>query len=160
MSGSHEEELARLRAQNAALQRECDRLNSRFGAPAEQGPLQAAAGGGAVASDGEATAVASPASWDGLGHGLTKDQIARYSRQIVLHSFGVQGAHGRDGRGGPCERCAPRARRSRQPAAASGGPLPTTDEPAAPQHADLPRFASCFPLPRLQPSPACALAPC
>ncbi|PSC70689.1 Adenylyltransferase and sulfurtransferase MOCS3 [Micractinium conductrix] len=90
MSGSHEEELARLRAQNAALQRECDRLNSRFGAPAEQGPLQAAAGGGAVASDGEATAVASPASWDGLGHGLTKDQIARYSRQIVLHSFGVQ----------------------------------------------------------------------
>lgn len=27
--------------------------------------------------------------WDGTGHGLTKHQVARYSRQIVLPSFGV-----------------------------------------------------------------------
>lgn len=27
--------------------------------------------------------------WDGVGHGLTKHQVSRYSRQIVLPSFGV-----------------------------------------------------------------------
>jgi len=29
-------------------------------------------------------------AWDGGGHGLTKDQVNRYSRQIILPSFGVQ----------------------------------------------------------------------
>lgn len=29
-------------------------------------------------------------AWDGIGHGLSPDQIARYSRQIILPSFGVQ----------------------------------------------------------------------
>ena len=29
--------------------------------------------------------------WDGVGHGLSKEQVARYSRQIILPSFGVQG---------------------------------------------------------------------
>lgn len=31
--------------------------------------------------------------WDGRGHHLNKEQVERYSRQIILPSFGVQGAH-------------------------------------------------------------------
>ena len=30
-------------------------------------------------------------SWDKNGHNLNKDQIARYSRQIIMPSFGAQG---------------------------------------------------------------------
>lgn len=30
-------------------------------------------------------------AWDGAGHGLTAAEVARYSRQIVLPSFGIQG---------------------------------------------------------------------
>lgn len=76
---SAEDELSRLRAQNSQLQRELDRLTG-------SGPLQQSA---PDAANG-AAAAATP-SWDGLQHGLNKEQIARYSRQIVLHSFGVQG---------------------------------------------------------------------
>ncbi|KAI3437915.1 hypothetical protein D9Q98_000360 [Chlorella vulgaris] len=75
---SAEDELSRLRAQNSQLQRELDRLTG-------SGPLQQSA---PDAANG-AAAAATP-SWDGLQHGLNKEQIARYSRQIVLHSFGVQ----------------------------------------------------------------------
>ena len=30
-------------------------------------------------------------SWDDNGHNLNKDQIARYSRQIIMPSFGAEG---------------------------------------------------------------------
>lgn len=103
MSGNPEalqQELERLRAQNAQLQAELRALRaSQTGAsppaveqlapPPEQPPL--AANGNACSHPAMARAVAH--SWDGLKHGLDKDQIARYSRQIVLHSFGVQGGH-------------------------------------------------------------------
>jgi hypothetical protein len=112
------EELARLRAQNAALQVEVDRLRAAASAAAQQAPLVAAlsASGGEAHSgrvaNGRALPPEPPASWDGLGHGLSKDQIARYSRQIILHSFGVQGASA--GEGMPRrQRRARRARRAR-----------------------------------------------
>ncbi|EFN55933.1 hypothetical protein CHLNCDRAFT_22673 [Chlorella variabilis] len=84
MSG--EKELGQLREQNARLQAEVERLKAAVAGPGQQG-AQAAAANGAAAPDG---AAGSFPAWDGLRHGLSKDQIARYSRQIVLHSFGVQ----------------------------------------------------------------------
>ena len=87
MSG--EKELGQLREQNARLQAEVERLKAAVAGPGQQG-AQAAAANGAAAPDG---AAGSFPAWDGLRHGLSKDQIARYSRQIVLHSFGVQGAN-------------------------------------------------------------------
>lgn len=98
MSSSVEEELQRLRAEKAELQAEVQRLK----AAAARGEPQAAQEQAPPAT-AAATAPAAPANcsctavngdlpaWDGLQHGLSKDQIARYSRQIILHSFGVQG---------------------------------------------------------------------
>ncbi len=77
-------ELAQLRAQNARLQAEVERLKAAAAAGEQRG-----APGASTSANGTA---ASLPSWDGLHHGLTKEQIGRYSRQIVLHSFGVQGA--------------------------------------------------------------------
>jgi hypothetical protein len=43
-------------------------------------------------AEGKASATAWPAgAWNGVEHGLSKEKIARYSRQIILPSFGVQG---------------------------------------------------------------------
>lgn len=81
--------LAELQAENARLRAELDRLKASACDPEQQAAPAAAApaGGGAAAG---LNGSAAPSSWDGLGHGLTAAQIARYSRQIVLHSFGVQ----------------------------------------------------------------------
>jgi hypothetical protein len=88
---SLEDELRRLRQHNAELQREVERLKADAAAKQVQGPGQppAVIAGGATANGCSSDSL--PA-WDGLKHGLNKVQIARYSRQIVLHSFGVQGA--------------------------------------------------------------------
>ena len=32
-----------------------------------------------------------PRSWSSCGHGLSKEQIARYSRHLILPTFGVEG---------------------------------------------------------------------
>ena len=86
-----EVELQRLRAQNAQLQAELERLKSATtGAQSPEAQSAAAALGSGAAACG-----APLPAWDGLQHGLSKEQIARYSRQIILHSFGVQGRHGR-----------------------------------------------------------------
>ena len=96
MSGS--EELQRLRAENEALKAELDALKRSQQPPAAQAPAAApAANGGGAAG----TAFA---AWDGMHHGLDKEQISRYSRQIILHSFGVQGGRLR-GRAGPRGHC-------------------------------------------------------
>jgi predicted metal-binding protein len=39
------------------------------------------------------TCVKRPHTWESDGHGLTKEQIERYSRQLLLPSFGVKGVH-------------------------------------------------------------------
>eukprot|EP00887_Chlorella_sp_A99_P001231 scaffold14.g1231.t1 len=78
-----EEELQRLREENARLREELRRLGQ--GRPEEHA---AGAPPAPPAADGAAPRPA----WDGTQHGLTKEQIARYSRQIILQSFGVHGA--------------------------------------------------------------------
>ena len=89
-----QEELERLRAENAHLR---SLLRSR-------GDLQ---GSGNVADRttrttsqyptarcdaSTADAGASPPGWEPGPHDHTREQIARYSRQLILPSFGVQGA--------------------------------------------------------------------
>lgn len=76
-------ELEQLRAENARLQAEIKRLNRGNGSGGEAGPPSANAAASAAAP--------SAREWDGEGHGLSRDQVARYSRQILLHSFGVHG---------------------------------------------------------------------
>lgn len=95
--GALEQEVERLRAENAQLQAELDALRaSQAGSLPQTTPPAAAAtqeDPPAAAANGAACCPpAAPAAsdWDGLQHGLDKDQIARYSRQIILHSFGVQ----------------------------------------------------------------------
>lgn len=85
-------ELERLREENALLKAEIERLR---GLPQSNGvhdsPGAAEAAADAAARDsGEACPMQRPA-WDGANHGLSKEQIARYSRQVILHSFGVHG---------------------------------------------------------------------
>lgn len=86
MSGS--EELQRLRVENEALRAELDALKRSQQPPAAQAPAAA------PAANGGGAACPAFASWDGMHHGLDKEQISRYSRQIILHSFGVQGGRG------------------------------------------------------------------
>ena len=81
--------VAELQAENARLRSEIERLKAAAGGAQQQTAAAAAAPNGSAATTGS-NAAAAPASWDGLGHGLSAAQVARYSRQIVLHSFGVQ----------------------------------------------------------------------
>ena len=87
-------EVTLLRAQLASLQLELDNLRAQqtVGSNAQRPATAAAATDATDATSAAAAATvgASPA-WDGLQHGLSRDQIARYSRQVILHSFGVQG---------------------------------------------------------------------
>ncbi|KAI7842611.1 hypothetical protein COHA_003715 [Chlorella ohadii] len=81
---STSEELERLRAENEALKAELEALKRSQQPPAAQAPAAA------PAANGGGAACPAFAPWDGMQHGLDKQQISRYSRQIILHSFGVQ----------------------------------------------------------------------
>ena len=76
------EELEQLRAENARLKAYINDLN---------------ASGDQCTTNGTSDAEEPPkfptaaGPWDGFGHGLSKEEVARYSRQIILPSFGVQG---------------------------------------------------------------------
>jgi hypothetical protein len=72
-------ELDRLREENANLRAHLDQLRV---SAASNGTHEAAA---------EACPARPHATWDGTQHGLTKEQIGRYSRQLILHNFGVHG---------------------------------------------------------------------
>ena len=74
-------ELDQLRAENVRLKAYIGNLTS---------PLaENTANGTSSASSEACPVVASP--WDGVGHGLNREQVGRYSRQIILPSFGVEG---------------------------------------------------------------------
>lgn len=75
-------ELDQLRAENA-------RLKAYIGNITTPTPENGANG---ASSSPDACPVA-PSPWDGVGHGLSKDQVGRYSRQIILPSFGVEGEY-------------------------------------------------------------------
>lgn len=68
-----EGELTRLRRENAVLRAALARAESN-GRSQPREPID-------------------PLEWDELGHGMHRDEIARYSRQIVLPSFGVMGEY-------------------------------------------------------------------
>lgn len=86
-----EEEAHLLKDQNAQLQAELERLKLATAGNVQQGSThEQAAEAGAAAANGAACPRGACPTWDGLHHGLDKGQIARYSRQIILHSFGVQ----------------------------------------------------------------------
>ena len=77
-------------------------------------------------------------SWDGSDHGLSKEQIARYSRQIILPSFGVH-----------CERSCSLARSCSRPTPRH---LPSAATYACPP--------PCHHLSHLQPRASCAADRC
>lgn len=71
-------EVERLRAENEHLR-------------AQLAAVCPANGQQSSAEPAEACLARPPAFWDGLQHGLSKEEVGRYSRQLILHSFGVHG---------------------------------------------------------------------
>ena len=76
-----------LRAEVAALRAELqhtqDKLNALECSQTKQATIAGASHSGSHPT----------ASWEGTDHTMSKDEVERYSRQILLHSFGPQGAH-------------------------------------------------------------------
>ena len=89
-SMTSDDEVARLREENAHLRTLLERSSPdhrpvvAIGSDTDQRSSVVATG--EVVSQGDVSL-----QWDGHGHRLTKEQVARYSRQIILPSFGVQG---------------------------------------------------------------------
>lgn len=93
MVGDGAETLASLREENARLRAELARFRPE---PQNAGDhslwhdsRNGVDGAGSRRDDTDAS---SHREWDACGHGLDRAQIARYSRQIVLKSFGIHGA--------------------------------------------------------------------
>ncbi len=85
-------ELQRLREENAHLRALLEQSTSNHKS-ASHGVVDAKESHKSSAceramNDGDGT---QPLGWEGNGHKLTKEQVARYSRQIILPSFGAQG---------------------------------------------------------------------
>ena len=76
----NEAELDQLRAENARLKAYISNLTN---------PLAETTANGSSPPSDACPIVARP--WDGGGHGLNREQVGRYSRQIILPSFGVDG---------------------------------------------------------------------
>jgi adenylyltransferase/sulfurtransferase len=76
------EELDHLRSENARLKAYIDSLtDTSNGHPTTAEPLEP--------SSLSETPHPHPHMWDGVGHGLNREQVGRYSRQIILPHFGV-----------------------------------------------------------------------
>lgn len=76
---AQEQEAIALEAEIQALRRQLRALESQYSKNTTQGK-----GAGVSLLHG-----GSGSAWDVSGHGLTKEQVERYSRQIILPSFGV-----------------------------------------------------------------------
>ncbi len=81
-------EVARLRAEVASL-----RAQLRAALDARPPAAQQERACPAPDHDNSASPEPGAAVWRGDPHGLTKDQVERYSRQLVLSEFGVAGMH-------------------------------------------------------------------
>jgi hypothetical protein len=81
-------EVARLRAEVASLR-------AQLSAALDARPPTAQRERACPAPDRDGSACPEPgeARWRGEPHGLTKDLVERYSRQLVLPEFGVAGMH-------------------------------------------------------------------
>lgn len=86
-------------AQTAALAGADNASGPALGGPSPTAGQSASAerqGSDASAANGSQQGPAPPASdplqWSSAPHGLTQEQVGRYSRQLMLPSFGVEGA--------------------------------------------------------------------
>ena len=91
-----EDELVRLRQENAHLRALLERSGSRRNTTSCNDGDQHGHQTCPASAEHQARAERSSSArlgWEGNGHELTKEQIGRYSRQIILPSFGAQGVH-------------------------------------------------------------------
>ena len=88
-AASMQQELERLRAENAHLRELLS--TTQLQEPAE-GADNRAAPGALPDQPGQACSSRGPViGWEAGGHDLSAEQISRYSRQLILPSFGVAG---------------------------------------------------------------------
>ena len=78
---AQEQEAIALEAEIQALRRQLRALESQY----SKNTTQVKGAGVSLLHSGSG----SGSAWDVSGHGLTKEQVERYSRQIILPSFGV-----------------------------------------------------------------------
>ena len=94
MTLSEDQHIAELIHYNLRLQEEVKQLRQKLSklTAAENGVAASAQShnGQHSSSSPNSDGPAHPA-WEGVQHSLSKGQVERYSRQILLHSFGVQG---------------------------------------------------------------------
>lgn len=77
-----------------ALQQEVKTLRARLAELEQSGrktPSDSESGQGNPAQKEAGSRGAGPVGWQGVGHSLSKEQVERYSRQLILPSFGVAG---------------------------------------------------------------------
>ena len=86
-----QEELERLRAENAHLR---SLLRSRGGQQDNHAERATGSSSGTNDECGASPSAnqSSPLGWECGAHDLTREQITRYSRQLILPAFGVAGA--------------------------------------------------------------------
>jgi adenylyltransferase and sulfurtransferase len=75
-------ELDQLRAENARLKAYINSLSTTSNETESNGTHQAS-------EPSSTSEINRPHLWDGVGHGLNREQVGRYSRQIILPHFGV-----------------------------------------------------------------------
>lgn len=79
-------------ADTLALKQEIRTLRARLAELEESGhTTPSVSGDGKVAQEEAGSRGAGPVGWQGGGHSLSKKQVERYSRQLILPSFGVAG---------------------------------------------------------------------
>ena len=94
MTLSNDLHITELIQDNLRLQEEVEQLRQKLSklTAAENGVATSAQGqNGQHSSSLQSSNGPAHPAWEGMQHSLSKGQVERYSRQILLHSFGVQG---------------------------------------------------------------------